>query len=105
MIIRTKVVLSNHGYVKEKGQRSLWLNPKALPILGNVGIQLGTCKFPSNWVLSLGVVGSGLALCFCGTQGKGILYTYPSWRSPTHRFRVLSLAAYGNTMGEFSSWM
>ncbi len=39
-----KDVLSNYGYVGEKGQRSLWLNPKTLPILGNVGIQLGNCK-------------------------------------------------------------
>jgi hypothetical protein len=105
MIIKTKVHLGNYGYAEEKGQRSLWLNPKALPILGNVGIKLGTCKFPGNWVLSLGVVGSGLALCSRGTQGKGMLYMYLSWRVPTHPFRGLGLAAYGNTTGEFSSWM
>ncbi len=38
-----KVVLSFNGYW-EKGQSNLWLNPSMLPILGSMGIQLGTCK-------------------------------------------------------------
>ena len=38
-----KVVLSFNGYW-EKGPSNLWLNPRILPILGSVGIQLGTCK-------------------------------------------------------------
>jgi hypothetical protein len=35
--------LSFNGYL-EKGQSILWLNPSMLPKLGNMGIQLGTCK-------------------------------------------------------------
>jgi hypothetical protein len=30
--------------IGEKGQSTLWLNPSILPILGSMGIQLGTCK-------------------------------------------------------------
>jgi len=30
--------------IGEKGQSNLWLNPRMLPSLGSVGIQLGTCK-------------------------------------------------------------
>jgi hypothetical protein len=34
--------------IGEKGQIILWLNLSMLPILGNVGIQLGTLKYPGN---------------------------------------------------------
>ena len=30
--------------IGEKGQSNLWLNPRMLPSLGSVGIQLGTCN-------------------------------------------------------------
>jgi hypothetical protein len=43
MSLVQKVVLSFNGY-GEKGQSNLWLNPRMLPSLGSVGIQLGTCK-------------------------------------------------------------
>ena len=38
-----KVVLALMA-IGEKGQSNLWLNPRMLPSLGSVGIQLGTCK-------------------------------------------------------------
>ncbi len=44
----------------------------------------------------------GLALCICGTLGKGTLRTYPSFRVPTHPFRVLGRFARGSSLGEFS---
>ena len=44
MSLVQKVVLSFNGYWGGKGQSNLWLNPRRLPILGSVGIQLGTCK-------------------------------------------------------------
>jgi len=43
MSLGQKVVLSFNGYWR-KGQSNLWLNPRMLPSLGSVGIQLGTCK-------------------------------------------------------------
>jgi hypothetical protein len=52
-----KVVLSFNGYW-EKGQSNLWLNPRMLPILGSVGIQLGTCKYPGNVIPVLGAIDS-----------------------------------------------
>ena len=39
-----KVVLSFNGYWGKKGQSILWLNPRMLPSLGSVGIQLDTRK-------------------------------------------------------------
>ena len=42
-------------------------------------------------------------LCFCGTLGNGTFRMYPLGRFPTHPFRVLGLAALGNTKGEFIS--
>jgi len=70
-----------------KGQSNLWLNPRMLPSLGSVGIQLGTCKYPGNVIPAFGAIDSrlvvGLALCICGTLGKGTLCTYPSFRVPT----------------------
>jgi len=42
--------------IGEKGQSTLWLNPRMLV---------------------------GLALCLSGTLGKGTLRTYPSFRVPT----------------------
>ncbi len=51
-----------------------------------------------------------LALCICGTLGKsigtlgkGTLCTYPSFRVPTHHFRVLGFIARGSSKGEFVS--
>jgi hypothetical protein len=57
--------------VGEKGQSILWLNPSMLPILGNVGIQLGTLKDSSNGIPVVGcesvLLVLRLALCNCGT--------------------------------------
>jgi hypothetical protein len=39
-----------------------------------------------------------------GTRGKGTFCMYPLGRFPTHPFRVLGLAALGNTKGEFISF-
>jgi len=74
--------------IGEKGQSTLWLNPRMLPSLGSVGIQLGTCKYPGNGIPAFGAICFALgaicfALCFSGTLGKGTLRTYPSFRVPT----------------------
>ena len=55
------------------------------------------CLYASTGIHLLGVVPSGIhllgainfALCIRGTRGKGTLRTYPSFRVPTHPFRVL----------------
>ena len=81
--------------IGEKGQSTLWLNPRMLPSLGSVGIHLDIGKYSGNGILTgihlLGVVPSGIhllgtinfALCIRGTRGKGTLSTYPSFRVPT----------------------
>ena len=45
----------------------------------------------------------GKVLWSRGTGGKGTFRMYPLGRLPTHPFRVLGLAALGNTKGEFIS--
>jgi hypothetical protein len=95
--------------IGEKGQSTLWLNPRRLPSLGSVGIHLDIGKYSGNGVPTgihlLGVVTSGIhllgainfALCIqgtrgkstgtpgksTGTRGKGTLRTYPFFRVPT----------------------
>jgi hypothetical protein len=44
--------------IGEKGQSNLWLNPRMLPCVGSVGIQLGTCKYPGNWIPAFGAIDS-----------------------------------------------
>jgi hypothetical protein len=36
--------------IEEKGHSTLWLNPRMLPSLGSVGIQLKTGKYSGNGV-------------------------------------------------------
>ena len=78
--------------IEEKGQSTLWLNPRRLPSLGSVGIHLDTGKQSGNGNTSLLVVFPSIihllgainfALCIRGTRGKGTLRTYPSFRVPT----------------------
>ena len=84
----------------ERVRASLWLNPNMLPSLGNVGIHAGNREYPGNWILSLGAVNAGLALCSCGTLGKGTLHMYPSFRVPSWvPVGVLVLTTRGFSMG------
>jgi hypothetical protein len=88
-----------------KGQSILWLNPSMLPISGNVGIQLGTLKYSRNGISVVEcesvLLVSRLALCNCGTQGKGTLCTYPSLSVQTPPFSALGCTACGSSTGEF----
>ncbi len=93
--------------IGEKGQSILRLNPSMLPILGNMGIQLGTLEYSGNGIPVVGCECVLLvpipALCNCGTRGKGTLRTYPSLSVPTHPFRVLGCTARGRSRGELVS--
>ena len=95
-----KVVLSFNDYWG-KGKSNLWLNLRMLPSLGSVVIQLGTCKLPGIGIHAFGAI--CYALCICGTLGKGTLCMCPSFRVPTHPFRVLGFIALGSFKGEFVS--
>jgi hypothetical protein len=70
-----------------KGQSILCLNPSMLPILGNVGIQLGTLEYSGNGIPVAGfecvLLVLILALCNCGTHSKGTLHMYLSLSVPT----------------------
>ena len=68
--------------VREKGQSILCLNPSMLPILGNMGIQLCSLEYSGNDIPVAGfecvLLVPILALCNCGTCGKGTLCAYLS---------------------------